>query len=145
MSEQNPVDQDCQEPDPPPFPMPTYLRASHLWPYWYLTISKCLYWNRTCSVPELALLEKGCHYRYRHWENTNTSIGIREMLVLVLARLAKINVTSTGIICMTILVLAMWRAPYQYWHCWNNDASTSMGIAKMPVLVLASLATKKQY
>jgi hypothetical protein len=31
-----------------------------------LTISKCLYWNRMCSVPELALLEKGCQYRCRH-------------------------------------------------------------------------------
>ena len=31
-----------------------------------LTISKCLYWYRTCSVPELSLLEKGCQYRYGH-------------------------------------------------------------------------------
>jgi hypothetical protein len=67
-----------------------------------------------CSVPELALLEKGCQYRCRHWENTNTSFGTGNMPVLVLARLAKIQYTSTGIICMTVLVLALLEKGCQY-------------------------------
>ena len=41
-----------------------------------LAISKCLYWNRMCSVPELALLEKGCQYQYRHFRNAHTGTGI---------------------------------------------------------------------
>ena len=37
----------------------------------------------------------------------NASIGMKKMPVLVLAQLAKIKVTSTGIICMTVLVLVI--------------------------------------
>ena len=55
------------------------------------------------------------------------------MPVLVLARFAQIQYTSTGVICMTV---------YWYWHCEDN-INTSIGMKKMPVLELARLAEIK--
>ena len=50
-------------------------------------------------------------------DNINTSIGIKKMPVLVLARLAKINIISTGITCMTLLVLTISKCLHWYRTC----------------------------
>jgi hypothetical protein len=49
------------------------------------------------------------------------------MPVLVLAQLAK----------MPVPVWALPKCLYWYWHCWKKEASTGIGIKKIPIPVLA--------
>jgi hypothetical protein len=60
-------------------------------------------------------------------DNINTSIGMKKMPVLVLARLAEIKITSTGIMCMTVLVLALLEKECQYQYRHFPYANTSIG------------------
>jgi hypothetical protein len=69
-------------------------------------------------------------------DNINTSIGMKKMPVQELAQLAEIKITSTGIICMTVLVLALLEKVCQYQYRHFPYANTSISIGEMPILVL---------